>query len=170
MAFQMANMSQLHANTNGSVLATGVATAVGMQLNAGQQIHKIAFASGTTAAGTPTHWQFGVYSAATTPARLGVTADQLTAAWAANTLENLNVATTTLIPVTGWYWVAALVVATTVPTLLSSPAIASGLLSASGILPTQKALAITFGSALTTLPATITSPTTALTVPWCSVS
>src|SRR5882762_831729 len=172
MAYQAHNMRQIEAIANGAALTSGVVTAVGMQFSAGQQIHTVNFASATAAAGTPTHWQFGVYSPAATPARLGQSTDQTTTAWAANTLKGLSMGATTpvVIPKAGWYWVAILVTATTVPTLLSATAIPAGLLSASGIIAPQAALAITSGSALTALPATLAAPATALVVPWCAVS
>lgn len=170
MAFQAFNMSQLQASANGAALTSGVVTAVGMQLNAGQKVNNIAFASATAGANVPTHWQFGWYSPAATPARIAISADKTTTAWAANTVENLPMATALIAPATGWYWFAILVVATTVPTILSAPALTTGLLNAGGIIAPQKALAITSGSGLTALPATLAAPATALVVPWVAVS
>jgi hypothetical protein len=172
MASFIANLDQLQATANGAALTSGVMTSAALQLGAGQRVTSISFASATTAAGTPTHWGFAIYSAIAVPALLGRTADQLTAAWAANTVETKALTTPFTIPKTGIYWVSIWVAATTVPTLLSAPIFAAGLLNATGITATQKPLAVTSGSGLTTAPpATIvTGGTASLTVPWCAVS
>lgn len=168
-----ANMAQpqLQATSNGAALSTGVMTSVSIPLLAGQKVTNISFASATTAAGTPTHWWFALFSAAATPALIGQTADQLTAAWTANTVKTLALATPVTVSTAGTYWLSIMVAATTPPTLLSAPAFTSGLLNASGLLSTDKALAVTSGSALTgTAPATIATPATSLVVPVAWVS
>jgi len=168
-----ANMAcpQLQATSNGAALSTGVMTSVSIPLLAGQKVTNISFVSATTAAGTPTHWWFGLYSAAATPALIAQTADQLTGAWAANTVKTVALAAPVTISTAGTYWLAVMVAATTPPTLLSAPVFAAGLLNASGLLSTDKALAVTSGSALTgTAPATIATPATSLTVPLAWVS
>lgn len=163
---------QLQAVSNGAALSTGVMTAVSIKLLAGQKVSTISFTSATTAAGTPTHWWFALYSAAAVPALIAQTADQLTAAWAANTRIPLNLPTPKTIAVAGLYWAVCMVAATTPPTLLSAPAFTSGLLNALGIVTGDKALAVTSGSGLTTTaPATIvTGGTPSLVCPLAYVS
>jgi hypothetical protein len=159
------------ATANGAALSTGVMTSVGMQFGAGQKITSISFVSATTAAGTPTHWWFALYSAAATPAKVAQTADQTSTAWAANTLKTLALPAPVTIAVSGWYWVSVMVAATTPPTLLSAPAQTAGLLNNPGVLTGEKGLAVTSGSALVgTAPATIATPAASLVVPLCFVS
>lgn len=170
---QNTNVVRFIATANGAALSTGVMTSVSIWLEGGATIKKVGFVSATTAAATPTHWGFAVYSTAATPALLGNTADQLTAAWAANTLMNLSLATPVVVPKAGWYWVSVWMAAATVPTLLSAPAMTAGLLNTSGInvIPsTDKALAVTSGTALVAPPATIATPTTSLVVPLAYIS
>lgn len=163
--------ARLYATSNGAALSTGVLTSVFMPVSAGLTIKNITFISGTTAAGTPTHWFFCVHSGAATPALLGATADQLTAAWAANTAKTVALATPTVVTKAGGIWISCLMVATTVPTLLSAPAMTAGLLNSSGILATDKPLAVTSGSGLVAPPATIVAGgTNSLVVPLAYIS
>jgi hypothetical protein len=169
------NSNTTHARTlatsNGAAPATGVFTAVSIPLNAGLTIKNISFVSGTTALGTPTHWGFAIYSTAATPALLGSTLDLLTTAWAANTTITKPLVTPVVIPKAGTYWVGLWVTAAAVPTLLSLPIMTAGLLNNAGIFTTDKALAITSGSGLTTAaPATLAAPAASLTVPIAFVS
>jgi hypothetical protein len=131
-------------------------TAVGIALQAGDLVTSLTFKSGATAAGTPTNWWYGLYSTAATPALLAQTADQLTAAWAANTAKTVALATAYPVPASGWYYAAVMVKATTVPTLVGLTTFAG---ASGGVLSTDKVLAQTSGSALTgTAPATIATP------------
>jgi hypothetical protein len=152
--------------TDGATLTTQVMTSVAIYLEAGETVTNLTFVSGGTAAGTPTNWWFALYSSAATPALLAQTADQLTAAWAANTAKTLALATAQVISTTGIYYAAIGVKATTVPTIAGvtlENAVAAG-----AIVTGQKVLAQTSGSSLTaTAPATIASPTTVATIPYC---
>ena len=141
-------------------LTTQVMTSVPVMLAAGDIITNLTFRSGQTAAGTPTNWWFALYSNAATPALLAQTADQLTAAWALNTTMTKALATPQTISVSGVYWAAIMVKATTVPSLLGSVAMAP---VASG----ERNLAQTSGAALTTTaPSTIATPTVAQFAPF----
>lgn len=71
---------------------TGVLYMVGVALPLGYPVGHLSWISGSQAAVTPTHWWFGLYDSARV--QLAVTADQTSAAWAANTVKTLNVATT----------------------------------------------------------------------------
>lgn len=146
---------------SGSVaLTTQVMTAVPIKLAAGDVITNVNFFTGTTAAGTPTNWWGALYSNAATPALLSQSADQLTAAMAAFTKMTVALAAAQTITKTDIYWVAIMVKATTVPTLLGQiviPPIVTG----------ERNMAVTSGAALTTTaPATLASPTVQRFVPY----
>lgn len=149
-----------------AALTTQVMLSVGIALQAGDVVANLTFLSGATAAGTPTNWWFALYSSAATPAKLAQSADQLTAAWAANTAKTLALATPQLITVPGIYYAAIMVKATTVPSLagrLLEHAAAAG-----AVVAGQPVLAQTSGAALVaTAPATIATPTTVATIPYC---
>jgi hypothetical protein len=141
-------------------LTTQVMTSVPIFLTAGDVITSLSFRSGATAAGTPTNWWFALYSNAATPALLAQTADQLTAAWAANTTMTKALATAQTISITGIYWATIMVKATTVPSLLGSIAVPP-------IVTGERNLAQTSGAALTgTAPGTIATPTVANFAPY----
>ncbi|HVK25055.1 MAG TPA: hypothetical protein VM677_27155 [Actinokineospora sp.] len=135
-----------------AALATGVMTSVPIWLNAGDVITSLSFTSGGTAAGTPTNYWFALYSSAATPALLAQSADQTTAAWAADTVKTLALATAQRITASGLYWAACMVTATTPPTLV-------GTVGAKPVLTGEGNLAVTSGAGLTTAaPATIATP------------
>lgn len=146
-------------------LTTQVMLAAAIPLRNGDIITNIAVQFGATAAVTPTNWWFALYSNATTPALLAQTADQATAAIAANALKDIALATPQLITTTGIYYVGIHVKAATVPSLpcrVVATAACNG-----AILTGYKVLAQTSGSALTdTAPATIATPTTVVNIPW----
>jgi len=156
------NMPRSDSASDTAALTTQVMTTVALPLSAGDLVTKLAFKSGATAAGTPTNWWFSLYDTAGN--LLSQTADQLTAAWAADTTKDLALATPYLVTVPGVYYAGIMVKATTPPTLvgitLARAAVSTGFLS------TDKVLAQTSGSALTTTaPATIATPTAIAAVP-----
>ncbi|MFD7413527.1 hypothetical protein [Kitasatospora purpeofusca] len=160
-AMYRANMRRLDATADLGALTTQVMTSVPVYLRRGDIVTNISVRSGATAAGTPTNYWFALYSSAATPALLGQTADQLTAAWGATTNKTLALASPVTIQADGTYWVGIMVKATTVPSLVGVSTTASA-----GIVTGEKNLAQTSGSALTgTAPATIASPTAAATAP-----
>lgn len=146
---------------SGSVaLTTQVMTAVPIRLCAGDVITNVNYFVGTTAAGTPTNSWVALYSTAATPALLAQSTDALTAALAAFTKVTAALATAQTITTTGIYWVAIMVKATTVPTLLGSIAVPP-------IVTGDRNLAVTSGSALTTTAApTLATPTVQRFVPY----
>lgn len=170
------NLARTQLVTNGATLATGVMTSTAIYLEAGETVTNLTFLSGATAAGTPTNWWFAIYDDSATPALVGQSADQLTAAWAANTAKTLALtiagtgyAVPFVAPRTGVYYAAVNVTATTPPTLagvtLENAAAAGAIVSG------QKILAQTSGSSLAGLaPATIASPTTVATIPYVIVT
>jgi hypothetical protein len=133
-------------------LTTQVMTSVSIWLAAGEVVTNISARSGQTAAGTPTNWWFALYDTAATPALIAQSADQLTAAWAANATKTLALSAAYIVAKTGVHWVGVHVKATTVPSLLGAlvrPVIVTG----------ERLLAQTSGSSLTTTaPATIATP------------
>lgn len=159
------NLQRRQCTGNLTALATGVMTSVALYLEAGDLVTSLTFVSATSAAGTPTAYWFALYSSATTPALLAQTADQATAAWAANTVKTLALATPQKIASTGIYYASCMVTATTPPTLAGGTVLHNAVQSGA-IITGQKVLAMTSGSTLTTTaPATIASPTTVATIP-----
>jgi hypothetical protein len=139
-----------------SVLTTQVMASVAVPFLAGDVITNIAFRSGATAAGTPTNYWFALYDSAGN--YLMQTADQLTAAWAANTTKALALLSPQTIRFSGVGYAAVMVKATTPPSLIGASLF--DLTISTGLVTGQKILAQTSGSALTTTaPATIATPT-----------
>jgi hypothetical protein len=162
------NLRRSECGGNLAALTTQVMTSVALYLEAGEVVTNLTFCSATTAAGTPTNWWFALYSTAATPALLGQTADQTSTAWAANTAKTVALATPYTVPTSGIYYAAIHVKATTVPTLLGA---SLNVNASAAVVTGQKVLALTSGSALTdTAPATIATPTTVATVPYCIAS
>lgn len=159
------NLTRGDLGGNLAALTTQIMTAVAIPLEAGDVVTNLTFCSATTAAGTPTNWWFALYSTAATPALLGQTADQTSTAWAANTVKTVALAAPYTVLTTGVYYAAIMVKATTVPTLLGASLNAN---ASAAIITGQKVLANTSGATLTdTAPATIATPTTVATVPYC---
>jgi hypothetical protein len=113
---------------NTTLGTTGQIYCEAIWLTAGTLVSNISFFSATTALGTPTHYAFGLYDVNRN--LLASSADQTSAAWAANTIKTLAMGTPYLIPTTGWYYVAISVVATTIPTLKGGTARTGGQLAA----------------------------------------
>jgi len=156
--------SQAPSSDVAAALTTQVMTSVALFLEVGQTVTSLSFLSGVTAAGTPTNWWFALYSDAATPALIAQTADQTTAAWAADTIKTLALSAPYVVPVTGVYYAAVMVKATTVPSLIAKVAPRAAV---NGALLSSKILAQTSGSALVaTAPATIASPTTVVNQLW----
>lgn len=151
---------------NLSALTTQVMLSTAIYLESGDTVTNLTFVSGGTAAGTPTNYWFALYDDSATPALLAQTADQLTAAWAANTAVTLALATAQKITRTGIYYAAIMVKATTPPTLAGYAALENAA-AAGALVAGQKVLAQTSGAALTTTaPGTIATPTTVVNIPY----
>lgn len=144
-----------------AALTTQVMLSVAVPMMAGDPAGKIAFRSGATAAGTPTNWWFAFYDP--NGALIAQTADQLTAAWAANATKDLDllyagVARTFTVQQSGVHFAAVMVKATTTPSLVGNSLFDAT--ASTGFVTGQKQLAQTSGAALTgTAPATIATPT-----------
>ncbi len=94
------------------------------------------FVSGGTAAVTPTNWWFSLHDS--TRKALARTADQLTAAWAANTAKSLAIAQTTAgtatsytTTYTGLHYLGIMIKATTVCSIIAEGSIPDTLASIS---------------------------------------
>lgn len=100
---------------NHSPLVSGRQTFQAIWLNAGDLVSNIAFTTWTTAAGTPTNQWFSLYSLAL--AKLGVTVDDTTVAWAGFSRKTLAMSTPYLVTASGLYYVGIMVAAGTPPSL-----------------------------------------------------
>lgn len=139
---------------------TGIMLSTALFLRAGDVVSNLTFVTGDTAAATPTHWWFALYSNDATPALLAQTADQTSTAWGANTAKTLALASAVTVDADGIYYAAVMVAAGTMPTY------AGGKGASAAVLTGDPILSRTSGSSLTaTAPATITSATTVNTVP-----
>lgn len=156
------NIAREEATANIAALTTQVMLSVALPLQKRDYIAKLAFRSVTTAANVPTNWWFALYDPA--GALVGQTADQLTAAWAADTTKQLALATPYEAPAAGCYFAAIMMKATT-PVSLLGKAVQHADVS-DGLVTGQVNLAQTSGSSLTTTaPATIATPTAVVNVP-----
>lgn len=163
--FVRSNLPAWAAASNLAAAGTGVALGVPIFLRKGDVVTSITFVSGGTAAGTPTNWWHALYDP--DGALLAQSADQLTAAWAADTAKKLNLSAAVTLTRDGWYTAASMVTATTPPTLAG----AAPLVGTAGAFTASKALGRTFGSSLVgTAPATIATPTTVAKCPFVIVS
>lgn len=109
--------------------ASGTLFLQAIYLTAGQLVSNITMSTATTAAGTPTHYWFALYSGGTSPALLASSADQTSTAWAATTVKTLAMATPYRVPTSGLYYVGIAMVATTVVTLKGGTARTGGQLA-----------------------------------------
>ena len=153
----MPRNGQIWSRTN--ALSSGVMHHTAIVLYAGDVVTKIGFASGATAAVSPTAWWFALYSNASTPALLAQTADQTSTAWAADTIKEVSLSSQQTITQSGVYYIALCMTAGTPISTIGFDAnngANAGLSGPTGV----KRLAGTSGSALGgTAPATITSVT-----------
>lgn len=157
------NLRALDVSADTDPLTTQVMLSVAVPLQVGDLVTNITFKSGATAADTPTNYWFALYDTQSTPALVGQTADQTSAAWAANTVKTLALATPYRVTTTGVHYASIMVKATDLPSLIGK---SLGLAGASASILSSKVIAQTSGAGLTTTaPATITSGTPIPSVP-----
>ena len=108
-------MDRRFALTNLAALTSAQLFLTSIGLRAGKTYTSVSWLSATTAAGTPLNQWFCLYDSAR--AKLAVTSDDTTTAWAANSYKTLTLSSTYTATTTGLYYVGICVVATTVPTL-----------------------------------------------------
>ena len=153
--------------TDGAIAATGVCMSAAVAVQAGDVVTNISFKSGATAAGTPTAWFFALYDPDL--ALMAQSADQATAAWAANATKTLPLATAQLCRLPGVYYACIAVTATTVPTILGRSLALAG--ASTGVLAAESALVSSHGSAVGGVaPATIATPTDTAVIPYVVLS
>ncbi|WP_059081591.1 hypothetical protein [Streptomyces scabiei] len=127
--------SRLRCGTT-STPTSGTLYLVPVWLPKGLVISNISFVSGGTAAVTPTNWWFTLHNSA--KVALARTADQLTAAWAANTAKTLAIAQATAgaassytTTYSGLHYLGVMIKASTVCSLISEGAVPDVLASVS---------------------------------------
>ncbi|MBE4791030.1 right-handed parallel beta-helix repeat-containing protein [Streptomyces caniscabiei] len=127
--------SRLRCGTT-STPTSGTLYLVPIWLPKGAVISNISFVSGGTAASAPTNWWFTLHDRSRVA--LARTADQLTAAWAANTAKTLAIAQATAGAASsytttygGLHYLGVMIKATTVPNLVSEGSVADVLASVS---------------------------------------
>lgn len=135
------------------MLLSGRLHLVAVQLPAGLPVASITFVAGATGAATPTNQWFALFNNAATPALLRQTADDTTAAWAANALKTLTLTSPFTTTYSGLHYLGIMVAATTVPTLM-------GVNGITAITATGPTLSGSSTAGLTT-PASFTSPASA---------
>lgn len=164
-AFNRTNLPRLglydSASDTGNVaLQSGKMTAVPVILAQGEVVTNISFVTGATAGASMTHWWMALYDSAATPNLLAQTADQTSGALAASTVVTKALSSAQTISKTGVYWVALMVAATTVPSLL-------GCVGAPSVVTGERNLAVVSGSGLAaTATATLASPAASAFVPY----
>lgn len=149
--------SQATAVTSQRLMLTAI------ELPKGITVTSLSFASGATALNTGVHQFFGLYDSSR--ARLAVSADATSAAWAANTVKTLAMTSPFVTTYTGLHYAACLVQATTMPTLLHLPAAIPTALQAAPVLCGQA------DSSITAMPANAASISTVFAgIWWCQVN
>jgi len=112
---------------NTTIATTGQIYMQAIWLNAGTVCSNISIFSATTAAGTPTHYCFGLYDSSRN--LLATTADQTSTAWAANTIKTLALTSPYTVLTSGIYYIAFMMTATTICTVKGGTARINGALS-----------------------------------------
>lgn len=154
----------LCSEANLSALASGTLYLVAIFLRAGQKVSAISFYSATTAANTPTNQFFALYNQ--NRVKVAESDNNLTAAWAANTIKTLNMVTPYVATYTGLYYVGIMITATTVPTMKGSAAKSASQLS--GVAPTLHGSSNT--GLTTSVPATANAITATTSALWARVA
>lgn len=150
---------ELCPEVNTTAGASGTLFMQAIYLKAGQLVSNITIASATTAIGTPTNQFYALYDANRN--LLAQSANQTTAAWAANTVRTLAMTTPYRVPTSGLYYIGLLQVATTIATIKGGTAKTGGQLS--GAVP------ILHGTSTTGLTTALPNPAAAITAGTASI-
>lgn len=113
------NMPRIGVDADLALVTTGKLLCVQAFLQRGQKVTGVAFTSGGTAAGVPTHHWAALYD--NVGALIAATTDKTTTAWAANAVTRYTFSASQTITRTGLYYLAIMVAATTMPTLAGAP-------------------------------------------------
>lgn len=124
-------------------------------------ITSITYCSGTNAAGTPTNQWFGLFNNAASPAKLAVTVDDLTTAWAANSLKTLALSAPFTTTYSGLHYLGVVVVATTPPDLASIKQYAGVATGPFALAPKLAGASSTGQTTPAAAPATVSAPSSA---------
>lgn len=103
--------------TNSTALTSGTVYLTAIWLPKGLTVTSISFLNGATAIVAGTHQQFGLYDSSR--ARLAVTNDDTSTAWAANSVKTLNLSAPFVTTYAGLYYIGYIVTAATPPTPMS---------------------------------------------------
>ncbi|QCX81039.1 Plasmin and fibronectin-binding protein A precursor [Streptomyces sp. YIM 121038] len=129
--------SRLRCGTSSSAMTSGVLYLVPIWLPKGAVISNLSFVTGGTGVGTPTNYWFTLHDRSRVA--LARTADQTTAAWAANTTKTLAIAQTTAgsastytTTYAGLYYLGIMIKATTMPTIVGEGSMTAGASSSPG--------------------------------------
>ena len=144
--------------------ASGTLWMQAIYLFAGTVVNNILWSSATTAAGTPTNNIFGLYNKDLT--LLAQTANQGTAAWAANTLKTIALTSPYTITTSDLYYIGMFMTATTIITSKGFTARTASQLA--GVAPILQGTSTT--GLTTALPATAAAITVSTASAWCAVS
>lgn len=154
------------AHADQATLVTGMQLAAAIVLQPGETVASLTFRSGATPAATPTHWGMALFDSAASPAQLAVSADQTSAAWAANTNITLamgaaytnNTGAIQIVYAVVWF------VGTTAPTLRGCSLGNAGM--SSGLVANQKMIAWS-QTGVTTVPITPATPVATGSLTYC---
>lgn len=150
--------------TNTTVGATGVLFLQAIYLTAGQTVNSITLWSATTAAGTPTNYNAGLYDVNRN--LVAQSTNKTTEAWAANSAKTFTLTSAYRVPTSGQYYIGYYMTATTVATLKGNTAKTGGQLALSA-----PVISGTSTSSLTTaLPNPAAAPTGGLATIYASLS
>lgn len=150
---------ELCPEVNTTVGATGTLFMQAIYLTAGQTISTIDLWSATTAAGTPTQYNVGLYDANRN--LVAQSTNKTTEAWAANSQKSFALTASYRVPTTGLYYIGYYMVATTVATLKGGTAKTGGQLAA--------AAPILNGTSSTGLTTSLPNPAAAITAGTASI-
>lgn len=139
--------------TNTTVGASGTLVMMAIKLQAGLLVSTIDLWSATTAAGTPTNYNVGLYDQNRNLLAQGT--NKTTEAWAANSLKSFAMQTAVRAPYTGLYYIGYYMAATTIVTLKGGPTRTGGQL--------QAAVPALYGTSNTGLTTTLPNPANAIT-------
>ena len=151
--------------TNATIpTASGTLFMEAIFLSAGMTVSNIMWHSATTAGATITSYRLGLYDINRN--LLATSADQGSAAWAANTMKTLAMTTPYLVPTSGIYYIGMYMTATTIITSKGNTAKTGGQLAAQA--------PILHGTSTTGITNTLPNPAAAITGGlvnvWCAVS
>lgn len=110
---------RVYVSNAAGMLFSGTLHLTAIYLEGGLTVSSLSFISGTTAANGPTNWWFALYDGDLN--LMAQSPDQLTAAWAANTLKKLSFGTPVTLSKSGIYYVGVMVAASVqVPSLIAA--------------------------------------------------